>query len=382
LENKKRYTIKNILLVTAWSLLAAASVVLLVAAMQKKEEKLCREVNINIQGADINLFVDEADILNTIKTIEQGNPAGKPIGTFNLKKLETELEKDIWIKSAELFFDNNEVLLVNVQEREPIARIFTTGGNTFYIDEELTMLPLSEKFSAKLPVFTNFPSDTKMLSEPDSVLLEEIKSISTALQKDTFCMALIEQVDITPAMEFEMIPKIGNQLIRFGNGTNVDEKLGKLQLFYKEVMGKAGWNMYSVISVQYKNQVVAKKRGAEDMAADAQRALQIMQMLAERTRQQANDSLQIIQQDNERNTVDSTMIQQSIEREESAQPSYTFEKPKPQEAEGARPAPPSAGAVSTAKTPVKQNVRPAQQPAGPKTVKQQPKAVMQKHNEN
>lgn len=378
MENKKRYTIKNILVVTVWTLLGTASVVLLVAAMQKKEAKLCREVKINIQGADINLFVDETDILKTIKAIEQNNPAGKPIGSFNLEKLETELEKNIWIKSAELFFDNNEVLKVNVQEREPIARIFTAGGNTFYIDEELAMLPLSEKFSAKLPVFTNFPSDTKVLSGPDSLLLKEIKDISIALQKDSFCTALIEQVDITTAREFEMIPKIGNQLIRFGNGADVEEKLGKLQLFYKEVMVKAGWSAYSVISVQYKNQVVAKKRGTEDIAADAQRALQIMQMLAERTRQQANDSLQMIQQDNERNTVDSTMIQQSIEREESAQPSYTFEKPKPQDEEGAKPAVKNAGAVSTAKTPVKQNAKPLQQPAAPKPVKQQPKAVMQK----
>lgn len=366
---------------TAWILLAAGSVVLLVAAMQRKDAKHCREIKIDIQGADINLFVDETDILNAIKAIEQDNPVGKPVGSFNLKKLETALEKNIWVKSAELFFDNNEVLRVNVQEREPIARVFTKGGNTFYIDEELTMLPLSEKFSARLPVFTGFPSDTKVLSTIDSILLREIKDISLAIQKDTFCMALIDQVDITAGRQFEMIPKIGNQLIRFGDGTDVDEKLNKLQLFYKEVMGKAGWNDYSVINIQYKNQVVAKKRGAEDIAADAQRTLQIMQMLAERAQQQANDSLQIIQQDNERNTVDSSMIQQSIEREESAQPSNTFEKPKPQD-EPVKPPVANTGAVSTARTPVKQNPTPGPKPATDKQIKQQPKAVMQKPNAN
>ncbi len=381
MENKKRYSIKNILLVTGWVLLGAGSVVLLVAAIQKKDAKLCWDMKINIQGADINLFVDEADIMHSIRAIEQGNPVGKPIGLFNLKKMETELEKNIWVKSAELFFDNNEVLKVNVQEREPVARVFTTGGNTFYIDEELTMLPLSDKFSARLPVFTNFPSDTKVLSKADSLLLHDIKNVSLAIQKDSFCTALIDQVDITAAREFEMMPKVGNQLIRFGNGTEAEEKLEKLQLFYKQVMPAAGWNMYSVINVQYKNQVVAKKRGQEDIAADAQRSLQMMQLIAERAQQQANDSLQIIQQDNERNSVDSTMIQQSIEREESAQPSNTFEKPKPQEDDGAKPAASTAGAVSTAKTPVKQPVKPGPKPATPQQGKQQPKAVMPKQNE-
>ncbi|HMU09247.1 MAG TPA: hypothetical protein PKC54_04530 [Ferruginibacter sp.] len=381
LENKKRYSIKTILIATGWILLGAGSVVLLVAAMQRKDAKHCREIKIDIQGADINLFVDETDILNSIKAIEQDNPVGKPVGSFNLKKLETALEKNIWVKAAELFFDNNEVLRVNVQEREPVARVFTKGGNTFYIDEELTMLPLSEKFSARLPVFTGFPSDTKALSKTDSSLLGDIKNISLGIQKDSFCMALIDQVDITAARQFDMMPKIGNQLILFGDGTDVDEKLNKLQLFYKQVMSKAGWNDYSVINVQYKNQVVARKRGAEDVAADAQRTLQIMQMLAERAQQQANDSLQIIQQDNERNTVDSSMIQQSIEREESAQPSYTFEKPKPQD-EPVKPPVVNTGAVSTAKTPVKQSQKPGPKPATDKQINQQPKAVMQKPNAN
>ena len=131
-------------------------------------------------------------------------------------------------------------------------------------------------------------------------------------------MAMVEQVDITAQRMFEMIPKIGNQLIVFGDATDVDAKLDKLKMFYKEIMVKAGWNNYSVINVQYKNQVVAKRKGAEDIAADSLRTLQIMQLLAARTQQQANDSLQqIIQPDNNRNTVDSTMIQQSIQRDDN-----------------------------------------------------------------
>ena len=207
-----------------------------------------------------------------------------------------------------------------VQEREPIARIFTTTGTTFYIDNDLTMLPLSDKFSARLPEFTNFPSDKKILSKADSSLLGDIRTISVALQKDSFSMAMVEQVDITPQRMFEMIPKIGNQLIVFGEATDVDAKLQKLKMFYKEIMVKAGWNNYSVINVQYKNQVVAKRKGAEDIAADSLRTLQIMQMLAAKAQQQANDSLQMIQPDNNRNTADSTMIQQSIQRDDNDEP--------------------------------------------------------------
>lgn len=380
MEQTKRYSIKKILLTTLWVALGAASVLLLAAAIRKKDTSRCKGVEITIKGADANVFVDEADIMQGIRQVESGDPVGKPVGAFNLKKMEAQLEKNIWIKSAELFFDNNEVLRVNVQEREPVARVFTATGNSFYIDRELTMLPLSDKFSARLPVFTGFPSDARVLVPADSSLLAEIRDVSLAIQQDTFCMALIDQVDITARREFDMLPKVGNQLIRFGTGTDAEDKLNKLKLFYKEIMATTGLAEYSVISLQYKNQVVAKKRGAEDIAADAQRTMLMMQALAERAKQQANDSLQMIQQDNERNTVDSSMIQQSLEREESAQPSNTFEKPKPQE-EGATPAVTQTVAAPAASVPAKQPAKPGPKPAKPETGKQQPKAVMKKPNE-
>jgi cell division protein FtsQ len=259
------------------------------------------------------------------------------------------------------------------------------------------MLPLSEKFSARLPVFTNFPSDKKVLAKADSSLLGDIRTISLALQKDSFSMAMVEQVDITPQRMFEMIPKIGNQLIVFGDATDVNAKLEKLKLFYKEIIVKAGWNNYSVINVQYKNQVVAKRKGAEDIAADSLRSLQIMQMLAARTQQEANDSLkQIIQPDNNRNTVDSTMIQQSIQRDENSESGGVAETanaiampavaPTPAVTTAPKPAPvkqetkPIAKPVS--KPVVKPVLKPAQKPVpAVKKPADKPKAVMQNKND-
>jgi cell division protein FtsQ len=381
MENKKRYSLKNIMLATFWIALGGATLFLLVAAIKSKPAKHCKSIKINIHGVSNNFFVDKKDILNTITAIEKTNPVGKTIGSFNLKKLETELEKNVWIKSAELFFDNNEILNVTVQEREPIARVFTSTGTTFYIDDELAMLPLSEKFSARLPVFTNFPSDKKILAKADSILLRDIKTISLAVQKDSFSMAMIDQIDITPQRLFEMIPKIGNQLIVFGDATDVDAKLQKLKLFYKEVMVKAGWNNYSVINVQYKNQVVAKRKGAEDVAADSLRTLQIMKFIAERAQQQAEDSLQqIIQPDNIRNTADSTMIQQSIQRDGSEESGAV------NQTTNAIMMPSTAAPVSsntkpaTVKPVTKPITKPVQKTAPAKKDVKQPKAVMKKND--
>ncbi len=313
----KKTIIKNVFTML-WVAIGLGTMVLLAAAINKKDAQLCSGINITIEGVDNNFFVDKKDILNAVSTIVGATPIGKTISAFDLRKLEINLEKDIWIKTAQLFFDNNNRLMIKVFEREPMARVFTKSGRTFYIDSSLAMLPLSEKFSARLPVFTGFPSDKIVLAKVDSTLLKEILLISMAIQKDTFNTAIIDQIDITPQRRFEMIPKIGNTVIVFGDASDVDEKFNKLKLFYRQVMVKAGWDKYSVLNVEYKGQVVAKRKGAEDKSIDSLRILQLMQLIAENAERQSNDSIHLIVQDNENNSTDLNLVQQSIEREGEA----------------------------------------------------------------
>ena len=68
---------------------------------------------------------------------------------------------------------------VNISEREPIARVFTMSGNSFYIDSTGLRLPVNENATARVIVFTSFPSDKKILSKPDSLVLNDVKTIST-----------------------------------------------------------------------------------------------------------------------------------------------------------------------------------------------------------
>lgn len=329
MENNKRYSIKNIFITCLWVAIGACSVVLLVAAVRKKDMKNCRGIEINITGVSNNFFIDKADVLKIIVAYSGTNTIGKPIELFNLVAMETALKKNVWIKNAELYFDNNEILQVSAEEREPVARVFTSGGSTFYIDSSNMMLPLSEKLSARVPVFTGFPSEVKILTKADSNLLNDIKIISLQIQEDPFLMAMIDQVDITAQRNFDMIPKIGNQVIMFGDASESANKFKKLQLFYNQVMMKMGWNKYSTINLEYKNQVVAKIRGKDDVSADSLRTKQMMEIIASNAAKQAEESTHSIIQDERRNN-DSSMIQQSIQRDDLGENSNTGLEPNVQ----------------------------------------------------
>ena len=282
-------SVKTKIKTISWSLLGLCCVVLLVAAMKAKDSKACSSVEISIEGATKNMFIKKADVVDVLN--EGGIYAGKTLDAINLKATEEQLEKNAWIKGAELFFDNHQVLHINITEREPIARVFTQNGNSFYIDSTAMRLPLTENATARLIVFTSFPSDKKILSKPDSLVLDDVKHIALYINADSFINAQTAQVNITPQRTYEITPVVGSQVIRIGNADSLNEKFTKLIAFYKQVFSKTGFERYSVIDVQYEGQVVAVRKGkGYSMPSDTAKAMQQLKQADTKLSKALNDT--------------------------------------------------------------------------------------------
>lgn len=249
-----------------WLLAAAALVTLFVAAVNVRSLQRCQGSDIRIEGASNNNgFIDADDVMKMLDPDFRTNLKSRSIRSFDLQRIETELEKQVWVKNAELYFDNNRILRVRITEREPVARIFSSGGGSFYIDSAGTRLPLSPKRSVKLPVFTGFPDyggnkGTPTWKAADRQLVNQIRDISMFLLENPFWMAQIAQVDITHARSFEMVPVVGNHVIEFGGGAHYAEKFHRLMIFYKQVLSKAGMDKYERIKLQFDKQVIGVKK--------------------------------------------------------------------------------------------------------------------------
>ena len=131
-------------------------------------------------------------------------------------------------------------------------------------------MPTSTKFTSNVPVFNGdiFESYSKFYSfdfsktvEQDSVMkytkLDEIYQVAKYLHEHKFWDSQIEQVFVNK--DFELVPRVGNQVIILGNTNDLEEKFNKLYVFYQEALPKVGWNTYSIINLKFKNQVVCTK---------------------------------------------------------------------------------------------------------------------------
>ncbi len=257
-------TIRKILFVSMWLMIGGGMLTLLIAAMGKQKRNTCKDYSITIKGGEEkDFFLSKGDVEKLLRAATKGNIKGQQKASFHLQQMEDLLEENVWIKDAQIYFDNKDVLHVSVAERKPVARIFTISGKTFYIDENEKGIPLSANLSTKVPVFTGVP-DKKERTLKDSLLMQDIRTTAQFITSNPFWESQVAQIDVAPSeadgsWEFEMVPMIGNHIVKLGSGENIEQKFNRLFIFYKQVLARSGFDKYKTIDVRYTGQVVGGK---------------------------------------------------------------------------------------------------------------------------
>jgi len=263
---------------------------LLVAANRKEMHRMCREVIIGMKAAGEKMYIEKEDVLAAMTRASGGSLVNRPLQRISLAQLERTLESNAWIRNAELYFDSRDVLHVFIEEREPIARIFTTRGSSFYLDSSGHKMPLLDKMSARVPVFTGYPLAGKM-NASDSMLLDGMKRLAVFIYGNEFWNAQIGQVDITADRKFELIPVVGDHIIRLGTADKLEDKLNRLQVFYRQVLSKVGFSKYAALSVEFDGQVVAVNKGPVSAVDSLQLQKNIEELMNRANLQQVDDDM-------------------------------------------------------------------------------------------
>ncbi len=310
-----KINIKRILFIVCWSLLGAGTITLLVSAYAKNQSKICTGLYIQIDGPNNHFFVDKNDVLHVLEKHSGKKIKGKLMSSFKLRKIANELEVNPWISKAILFFDAKGLLHIELEEREPVARIFSNKAQTFYLDYSGKILPLSTKHLAQVPIFTGFQGDPQKLTKQDSCQLKGVLYLSSYIQKDSFLIQMIDQIHINNKNQYELIPSLGKQEVLFGDTSDMYGKFKKFSLFYKKAMSQNGWNKYGKLDLTFKNQIVAKLKNSQEVTADSLRAIQIMKTLSLLASKMAEDTTNRFAQDIKGNDADISLILQSLPRD-------------------------------------------------------------------
>jgi len=213
-------------------------------------------------------FLDSAAIRAIVLKVSP-DLIGTPTGEVNLHQIHDAVIAHLSIKQAQVYTTVDGRCKVTISQREPIARILNQDGSGFYLDKEGFTMPLSRHHTAQVPIFAGKLAE-KLSEMPVHILqqdstwakrshLDEIFDFTQFLHGNDFLAAQVEHVVFNDRGEMEIVPRVGNHRIVFGDGTELELKYRKLMAFYAQTLHSKDLNQYRKINLKYDNQVVCEK---------------------------------------------------------------------------------------------------------------------------
>lgn len=232
----------------------------------KMEQSECRGVEINIADAKVHRFVTEEDIMNEVRSTGI-RVKGIPVKDISVYEIEQKIKTLRELRVAEVYFSADNVMHVYADQREPVMRVVASYGGDFFVDREGVIMRRHNIYTPRLHVVEadmifnpGQMTGTSIYDSEKTENLVKVFELVKYLRNDRFWNAMIDHLMVSGKGEVEMVPRVGNHVIRLGRVEDYEEKLDNLLVFYREAMPYAGWNRYKVVSVEFKGQVVCQKR--------------------------------------------------------------------------------------------------------------------------
>lgn len=230
-------------------------------------KKPCSKISVSITDSADYHFVTKRQLLN----LAQGRNSritGQPMQKISEYDIENRINVLRELKNAEVYTTIDGTVHLYVDQRNPVMRIIPDEGGDYFLDEEGFLFRKRNLYNPRLHIVEGNINITPAMLDSVSVLDTLIKNtilkdafhFVNYIRGDSFWSAQIDQIYIDGKDEVNLIPRVGNHLIHLGTFENYKGKLKNLEAFYDKVLPEVGWDKYSLINLEYRDQVVCKRR--------------------------------------------------------------------------------------------------------------------------
>ena len=229
--------------------------------------KPCSGVNIRIKDSADYHFVTKRQLLN-LASGNNGRIIGRTVKDLSLLEIENRINVLRELKVAEVYTTIDGRLHVYADQRNPVMRVVPDEGGDFFIDEDGILVRRRNLYTPRLHIIEGNISISQAMLAGASLLDTSIKSsvlrdvwhFVRYINNDNFWSAQIDQIYVDGREEIDLIPRVGNHQIHLGTFENYKGKLKNLSTFYEKVLPVVGWNKYSLINLEFRDQIVCRIR--------------------------------------------------------------------------------------------------------------------------
>ncbi len=242
-----------------WGLSALLIAVCISWISFRNDSRVIRKVVVEIDNQINNYFLDEADVLKLLTDGGEEKIVGANVENLSLKILENRLKNHKFVSNTEVSTDFQGNLFVSITQSKPIARILRQDGPGAYVSNIGQVLPLSEKYTARVVLLSGDYTRKLWLDNLEETPYgQQLLELLLYIDQDPFWKAQIAEVSINRNGDIRLYPQVTRQVVEFGKAENIEEKFKKLMIFYTRILPAKGWNTYDRVSLKYSNQIVCE----------------------------------------------------------------------------------------------------------------------------
>jgi cell division protein FtsQ len=229
-------------------------------ANQRQLQKSCEKVSIAIENEYNNYFISDREVTELLTKNGVEKITGKNREEINLKNLEMRIKAHKFVKEAQVSRDLKGNLRVSIKQNRPIARIIQSESDQdVYIDDEGNILPLSERFTARvIPITKSEQSPALNTAFFQDSVGKSYLSLLQFIDHDNFWKAQLAQMHIDAKGKVSFMPQVGDQVIEFGLPEDIERKFKRLMIVYKHVLPNMGWTRYKRVNIEFNDQIICE----------------------------------------------------------------------------------------------------------------------------
>ena len=226
--------------------LLGITVFLFAFASTRNASRLITKPNVAFVGEN-NLFITNQTV-SKLLIQNYGDVKNVAKETLVLSELENTLKSNPMIKTAQVYVAVNGALNAEIEQKSPLARVSTNAS--YYIDNDGLFMPLSNNYSARVPLVTGYVEKNN---------LKQVHKLALKIKNDDFLRKHVFEIYQDANRKLYLKLRKCDFLVKLGNVRFLDKKINNLKAFYKKNLKDKTLNNYSKVNLQFENQVICTK---------------------------------------------------------------------------------------------------------------------------
>ncbi len=255
----------RIIKITLFSIVAISLFALMGFIIIKGKDAAIKDVEVNIFRSTTDGFLTEEIILMSLNRID--TVTGITIKDISLSRIEEIISLNPYVSMVDGFVTLNGMLKLNVKEKTPVLRIYNKEGKSIYIDASGDFVPLSSRYTPRVVVASGY-IDEEVTNLNTNIFdtiynnsyMRNVYDLFTQINKNNFLRRQIGQVYVNSKGEYDLVPVLGEHLVKLGTLEDIDLKLENLEAYYRKNLTIPDWDNYRTVNLAYKDQIVCTKK--------------------------------------------------------------------------------------------------------------------------